>query len=224
MYNRVLKYSTFFFLVFVIYTLTSKEICAKSTANDPLNKPSVWKKIQDNPGDDLLWSAYIGKPWCTMTIFDKNNIAKWKKEVHSNMVAQNQRPASEINAEKHKEAAATAEFWDGELTQEQVAANEKIKQNKELQAYFKSMEQSMMSEPDYIEELKRNLITNFVIIDESYREEFETLGIAYKSYYDVHPNGKYPPEKWVEEKGRELRSFKRKQFEEMKGEMMSAAK
>ncbi|MEH0158179.1 hypothetical protein V6R21_29195 [Limibacter armeniacum] len=207
-------------LMLVITLLVDLQAFA-SVISDPLEKPQLWQKLKEAPTDSLLWSSYIGKPWVAMTIQEKEKVEEWKSQLTEELISN----SKEVYAGETKAKAVddSPEAWEGMPSQEQITASEQIQIGKELKEHFKAIESAMLSEPDYIAELKRNLTVNFVILDATYREEFEAYGVNYRGYYEVYPEGNYPQEKWIAEKSSQLRLYKKSEFEKMKAEMLRTA-
>ncbi|NME67662.1 hypothetical protein [Flammeovirga aprica] len=217
-----MKIKNTFYLLLAFTTLS-----VNAYANDPLNKPKVWSLLQETPTDMSLWAAYVGKSWVCMNIAEKENIKSWKQMLGSSApLAQNEQHMR-ISAEQQKQLetevhAADDAFWEGEELQEQVTANEILQERQELKQHFEEMEQKMVQTPSAITQLSRNLRENFILIDDEFRMEFESLGLEYTGYWDKYPEGKYSPEKWVHERNIELKNLKKQQFEKIKSSMLAS--
>ncbi|KXX68562.1 hypothetical protein [Flammeovirga sp. SJP92] len=197
-------------------------------ANDPLNKPKVWSLLQETPTDMSLWAAYLGKSWVCMNITEKENIKNWKQMLGSSAPLAKSEQHIRISTEQQKQIQEEVfhdehEFWEGEELQSQVTANEILQEKQELKQHFEEMEQKMVQTPSAITSLSRNLRENFILIDDEFRMEFESLGLEYVGYWDKYPNGKYSPEKWVHERSMELKNLKKQQFEKIKSSMLASA-
>ena len=203
----------------LLYALLVVSLCSLSWRevddnSDPLSKPTVWQKLTQSPSDSSLWSLYVGKPWVCMTYDEKENIGKWKdllrKEVKS------------TQKDKTIDPNSVDEFWGtSKEAEQQVAQAAAAKERKEIMDYLYQLEQVMVQEPSFLTELKTNVGQNFVIIEDTYREEFMALGIEYKDYKSTYPNGGFPKQRWVAERGKELQSLKRKEFEKIKSQMLA---
>lgn len=194
-------------------------LAAATAQSDPLKKPALWSKLQQAPQDSTLWSAYVGKPWVCMNYEEKNNVGKWRGSLGggaAQLAKQKAKPALQQKAPDVDPA-----FWDNTEDQKAIEVREKLSREKELADHFKKMEETVLQEPDFIVELKRNPTANFVIIEDTYKEEFEMLGAAYVEYTSKHPDGKYPKDKWLDEKANELRALKLRDFEKRKIKMLS---
>lgn len=194
-----------------IFTISWREIDENS---DPLSKPTVWQKLTHSPSDSSLWSLYIGKPWVCMTYSEKEKISQWiemlRKEVKATQKETNIDPEN------------VDDFWGtNKQAEAQVAQAAAQKEKKEIMDYLYQLEQVMVEEPSFLVELKTNIGQNFIIIEDTYREEFMALGIEYKDYNSSHPNDNFPKERWVAEKGKELQAMKRKEFEKIKSQMLA---
>ncbi|MBD0399854.1 hypothetical protein [Flammeovirga sp. EKP202] len=213
-----IKNTFYLLLAFTFLTLNAY-------ANDPLNKPKVWSLLQETPTDMSLWAAYVGKSWVCMNISEKENIKSWKQMLGpSGPLAQAEQHNRPSNEQLQKEVfAANDEFWGGEELQTQVTANEILLEKQELRQHFEEMEQQMVQTPSAITTLARNLRENFILIDDEFRMEFESLGLEYVGYWDKYPQGKYSPEKWVQERSMELKHLKKQQFEKIKSSMLASA-
>jgi hypothetical protein len=71
----------------------------------------------------------------------------------------------------------------------------------------------IMEEPQEIEELKVNITTNFIILEDKFKEVFESLGMTYRYYHEVHPEGDYSELKWIEEQELRIKLVKKQQVE-----------
>ncbi|NLR93097.1 hypothetical protein [Flammeovirga agarivorans] len=200
-----------------------------SAGNDPMKKPKVWKMLQESPNDNALWAAYLGKSWICMTIHEKENIEKWRGTLKTG--TSNSTPSTGVHIaltpELQKEIdeqvfSETDEFWEGEALQSDVTQQETVKEQEALKAHFVEMEQRMVMVPPAITRLSRNLRENFVLIEDEFAIEYEALGLSYESYWDIYPNGKYSPEKWVYEHNMELKKLKKVEFEKIKHSMLAS--
>ncbi|OHX67006.1 hypothetical protein [Flammeovirga pacifica] len=215
-------------IIFLLVIASSYNVNA---GNDPLKKPKVWEMLKESPSDEGLWAAYVGKSWVCMTIHEKEQIEKWQAEIEASRPA----PTKNLNPEVH--VAMTAElkkeietqvfaeddeFWEDEVMQSSVSQQEQVKIEAELQEHFEALEEKMVQTPSMINILSRDLRKNFILIEDEFDMEYESLGKVYTSYWEKHPNGKYSPEKWVYEKKLELKSFKKEEFEKIKSSMIAS--
>jgi len=197
-------------LVTALFMISWNEIPQQS---DPLSKPTVWQKLTTSPSDSSLWALYVGKPWVCMTIVEKEKIDKWQSELRIEVRA-NQK-STEINPEN------ADKFWETEKEGPGPAELAAAEERREVVTYLKQLEEVMVEEPSFLSELKTNVGQNFIIIEDTYREEFMALGKEYKDYQSSHPNGKFSKQQWVDQKGRELQELKRKEFEKIKSQMLA---
>lgn len=197
-------------------------------ADDPLNKPKVWILLQETPTDTSLWAAYVGKSWVCMTITEKENISNWKLLIKSSApIVQQTATHVTLTAEQQKEIheevfQESDEFWEDEILQTEVKENEILQEERELKQHFEEMEERMVQTPSVITMLARNLRENFILIDDEFRIEFESLGLEYTGYWEKYPKGDYSPERWVHERNLELKNLKKQEFEKIKSSMLAS--
>jgi hypothetical protein len=168
---------------------------------DFLNKPDLWKKITENYNDSLAWSSYVGVPWACMSLSERKQI-------------QNIREAFRKESSKVTKLTNTSptdnNFWeDGGNSNTNQSAEMAAK---EKAAYNNQLENVISEEPPIIADLKKNLNQNFVLIEDTFKDEFEMFGGNYEYYSKVHPDKKYSQELWVSEKSKELKELKRKKY------------
>jgi hypothetical protein len=206
----------------LMLVLLGVECASAQTAapiNDPLKKPAVWALLRGAPADSMLWARYIGKPWAVLTKKESDDLYHWREsllEVIGEIVVRqkndrvdwSERPKPETNA-------------NGQVKLDDVA-EEKIKVDKEVADYIKHLEQTMVQESVTLKSLKANAMTNFVIIEEAYEEEFKKLGVEYIPYAKLYPKGGYSKQQWLEDKERQLKELKSKKFEETKQAILRA--
>ncbi|GAA4830118.1 hypothetical protein [Algivirga pacifica] len=183
--------------------------------HDPLNKPELWEKLQLDPTNSMLWSAYVGKAWVSMTINEKEQIKKWKSMLKKQMLE-----GDAILLDEEVVIVGPAAEWDNIPSQEELDRKAQEEEAQAVQRYFQQMEQMMLEEPSFMRSLKQNIRLNFVLLDQSYEEAIEAYGVEYKSYFELYPNGEYPLEKWVQEKSDLLQQLKKEEFERFKNEML----
>ncbi len=179
---------------------------SQNAVNDVLGKPAVWKNLLASPQDSVLWVQYVGKPWVCMSRKDINNVKKIR-----NRLLQYRQPQTiqeEVNVRDDR-------FWILDA-QDSKAASEVEILSKEQQNYLHQLETNMLQEPGDLPDLKQNIAENFVILEDTYQDAFDEMGIEYKSYALIHPDGKYSQELWIKEKSRELKELKVKKLNQMK--------
>lgn len=181
--------------------------------NDPLGKPNIWESLTQSPLDSVLWTMYLGKPWVSMTYTEKEQIGKWKLNLKQTITE------TEVFV-----TVDNAELWESvpsiSVNESKRQGEEKIQQSQ----YLTQLETMMLEEPDVLSMLKSNIKANFVVIEATYEEEFGDLGVQYTYYHNKYPNGDYNQDTWVREKSLELKELKRKEFQKLKNQLMSADK
>lgn len=181
--------------------------------NDPLGKPNIWESLTQSPLDSVLWTMYLGKPWVSMTYTEKEQIGKWKLNLKQTITE------TEVFV-----TVDNAELWESvpsiSVNESKRQGEEKIQQSQ----YLTQLETMMLEEPDVLSMLKSNIKANFVVIEATYEEEFGDLGVQYTYYHNKYPNGDYNQDTWVREKSLELKELKRKEFQKLKTQLMSADK
>ena len=201
----------FIIISVMVFCLLSFLPTQGQSIQDPLKKPRVWAMIMDAPESRISWVKYMGKPWSTLSEKEKKQIEVWKNKIQNLVDEANN--AAIINTDE--------DVFAGFDNTEAAKAHKEVVEKEELNkaTFFASYEKAMIEESQLLVGLKRNIIANFIIIDDTYREEFEAIGIAYQTYDKVHPENKYNKETWVVEKEKELIEFKKKQLEELKKSM-----
>ena len=69
------------FLVGLFLCLSIGTQVSHAQADDPLNKPSIWAALVDNPQNNGLWSKYFGKDLFDLTKEEGVNFKTWRSEL-----------------------------------------------------------------------------------------------------------------------------------------------
>ncbi len=208
---RLLYFACFMLLLTGSNVLAQDTATEESPLNDPLNKPNIWSSLAQSPLDSVLWTMYLGKPWVSMTYQEKENIDSWKQFLREQLGGVAVEEPSSVD---------DAELWD-DVPAVQVVESKRQAEEKMAQAqYLSQLESMMLSEPRFLSDLKSNVKANFIVIEDTYKEEFDQLGVDYEYYYNKYPNGNYSQDLWVKEKSEELRRLKMKEFEKIKMQLV----
>lgn len=180
-------------------------------ADDPLGKPAVWTKLQKSPVDSVLWAQYFGKPWICMNSNELSDLKSWREELLTLFEVEHKNEGDAVKWDDPKEHVnGKLEYVDHEIEAE------KERLNQEMRVYVQELKTYMVEESSTLKRLKKNILVNFVMIEEVYEEEFNKLGVDYVWYEDKYPKGKYNKQTWVQEKEEELRKLKELEFEKKK--------
>lgn len=196
-----------FLCVFVLGFASFQEVKA---TDDPLGKPHIWIKLQKSPVDSVLWAQYFGKPWVAMSETELTDLISWRKELLNIFEVEHIDDANVDWDDPKEHLNGKLEFVDHEIEAE------KIRLEKEMTVYVKELKTFIVEESTTMKRLKKNILLNFVVIEELYEEEFQKLGVTYVWYEDKYPKGRYNKQTWILEKEDELRQLKEKEFERRK--------
>ncbi|MCS6831969.1 MAG: hypothetical protein NZ521_00180 [Flammeovirgaceae bacterium] len=191
-----------FFKILLLTIITTNIYAQVALKGDFLGKPDLWKKVVENYNDSLAWSAYVGVPWACMTLSERKHIQQirdaFRKEIAKQTQLVDNSPTDNNFWEENNTTTNTNTF--AEMT-----AREKAFYNQQLESVINE-------EPPVLVDLKKNLNQNFLLIEDTLKDEFEMLGGKYEYYDKVHPDKKYSKELWVSEKTKELKELKRKKY------------
>lgn len=193
---------------------------ATASVDDPLKKPGIWNKVLNDPESDYAWAEYMGKGWACMSIEEKDKIKEWKKGVK----AKDNAPAKAAAQTAVTKSSAKEVNWAMPTAAQNAEENRKAQEAAEKAMFVNELEKTMTGESESLTQLKGNITTNFWIIDDMLKTEFEALGAAYTTYIAAHPDKKYSKEQWVQEKSIELKKLKRAEFEKMKQAIFTTTK
>ena len=140
-----------------------------------------------------------------------SDLKNWREELLTIFELEHTGEADAVNWEDPKEHVnGKLEFVDHEIEAE------KQRLDREMTVYVQELKSYIVEESTTMKRLKKNILVNFVMIEELYEEEFEKLGVSYIWYEDKYPKGRYNKQIWVQEKEEELRKLKEKEFEKKK--------
>lgn len=218
-------------LLITVCSLTCLAQADGNNIKDPLKKPDLWAKLEENPVDSALWVVYYGKEWKAMAKEDFAKITSWKQHLMLNILAQHEsvlgfviKPKTDeddffidddafteiMNSLKGTDAAAAnASASEHKVTKKQV---NKAQMRKELDG----IESIILGESKKLLELKKNVRANFSVIEDVYRTIFKEFNLEYVYYKVKYPNGKYPEMKWVEDQEKKLQKLKQDQIAELR--------
>jgi hypothetical protein len=170
--------------------------------------------LETAPRDSALWASYMGKPWIIMSITEKEQIGTWMENLLNNR--------GDVMEEKEELVASNSNddnIWHFKEVEQEIKAHEEEELHKEQIAYIKDLEEISIIEPTEIVELKANIRQNFVILDDLYAEQFEALGLPYKTYAETFPRGNYSKETWLKEKEEQLKQVKMRKLTALRRQM-----
>ncbi len=179
-------------------------------SKDPLGKPKLWSTLQKNASNQAVWSAYVGKPWVSLTLQEKEQINQWKELLKGNYETFGK--------------VRLSEEWNVEEQQKLMEEEQKMELIQKQESYFTQLSQTFTQLPEHIADLRQNTAANFVIIEEAYKDEFEALGLSYTTYRSAHPKGEYSKEQWLKDVESKLLEKKQAQFKSVKEEIAAAWK
>ncbi len=77
------------------------------------------------------------------------------------------------------------------------------------------VEAIILSERQDLNELKGNILENFVIIEDIYSDIFDEYKVEYTYYNEAHPDGTYSKTKWVEDHEAKLKKLRDDQIKKL---------
>jgi hypothetical protein len=183
---------------------------------DPMGKPVIWKKLMDNPTDSTLWTQYMGKGWSEMNVREKDKINDWKQELMLRSLASNEAVIGFVITEDASDGFFIDEAAFREFERQIAAAKQGSGPATISFADMQGLEAVVMPEREGMNELKQNIVENFVIIEDMYKEIYEEQGLTYTYYSEKHPDGKYNQVRWIEDIEADLRKIKEKQLKQLR--------
>ncbi len=200
-------------LILGLFFCSSLRVWAQNTGDDPLNKPQIWAELVESPLDESLWGRYLAKAYVCMSAREREMITSLKNE----LMRRKQNPA----IKPLTKADEVLLFESSSSNTKKSTLPSQLEQNqKQLKlAYISDIEKFIVREPLCLIKLKASPIENFWIIDDTYRSEFEALGIPYQSFKEVYPDGSGNKLAWIKLKERELISAKRELFEKIRSQV-----
>ncbi|MDW7690382.1 hypothetical protein R9C00_23520 [Flammeovirgaceae bacterium SG7u.111] len=210
------------YLTLALSFFSFQYLSAQDPVNDPLGKPDIWKLIKVDYQDTSLWASYVGTPWDQMTESTRSLILGWQAELAEFSFANGVTILAETTVEEDSESD---EFWG--IEEEEASSSNQMLEEIEVTAeeeqidYLRDLKDIMLFDSPEEEDLKANINQNFFIIEDLYTEEYAALGVKYVNYETVYPNFDYDQVQWVEDKAKELKMLKEKQFNEIKINMLA---
>ncbi|WP_157637851.1 hypothetical protein [Flexithrix dorotheae] len=93
--NKIKKVITLFVLIGCSHFMYG-QTASTETTNDPLSKPEIWSKLEENPYSDDLWSKYFGMDLFTLSKEDYINYNTWKAKLVAVKNAKNEERELEL--------------------------------------------------------------------------------------------------------------------------------
>ncbi|WP_020531506.1 hypothetical protein [Flexithrix dorotheae] len=222
-------YNIRFYLLLLITLNVFQAKAQETLLEDPLNKPNLWKKVVERYDDKKVWEEYYNKKWNDLSGLEEEQIIKLQNQIAIEQIAQEE-AIFDMGLEEAEEQVVVEEnfddeFWGGNSQQQSYVQEQKEEEERlrvEQVTYLQQLEQMMTAEPLEITEMKGNINANFDIIEDMFFEEYVAHGAEYTFYNTVYPRGNYSMEQWIEEKSKELRYLKKKEFEKLKGQLMAS--
>lgn len=178
---------------------TNAELTAPYTlVEDPMKKPAIWEKLKKNPHNLLVWESYIGKPWLSITNYERVEVklmrqALWVRlinnKIASTTVKQNEPPKEDFT---------------------------EVMRRPTVRTFIAELEELMLTESQEMEELKENPYENFFLIEEYYTDAFKEYGSSYVPYSQKYPQGGFSEARWIEEQDKTLKNLKKQKLEALK--------
>ena len=181
--------------------------------SDPYGNPTVWEKLKKDPNNRQLWSKYMKKKWSEMSAKDKRDVEAMKQQLYIEAIAEEE---SIIGLQEKKAPKASEVAFKGVAAPKTKPDRKKGETSGNEVKQLAHVEAIIMEQPVEIEDLKSSVATNFVILEDKFRETFEALGETYRYYHEVHPDGDYSELKWIEEKETQIRLLKQRRVEALR--------
>ena len=216
-----MKTNNFSIYFSVLFLLLSCCVCQVSFAQndewveDPLKKAEIWKQLKDNPVDAKLWSDYFGKALTDLSPKEKQQLSDWKQELMLKHLADNEAVVGFVVDIENSEDV----FIDEDAYSEIEKRIQEALKNGEMSvslADFTGIEAMIMLESNSVKELKRNILQNFVILEDLYSDRFDEYETKYTYYSETHPDGKYDFIKWIDEQDAKLHDLKMAEINQLK--------
>ena len=183
-----------FIVVSLLFSLS-----LSATDRDPFQKPFIWNELRDSYYDSSLWTQYVGKSWVFMTKRDKKIIDNSRNRIFM----KNSMNQSFINETMNS------------YREEEI----EIKRRKILN-YLDDFRNLLSSQLYIINKLRlEDPLENFYIIEDMYRDVFSSVGINYKNYYDMYPEGDYNITAWFNDKNKEIKKLHNVKLQEIQSKI-----
>lgn len=191
-----------------LFSFCSPAIFAQDSTfvEDPFNRSEIWQKLVENPNKKSIWTQYFGRPWVCFSALQREDAEKLRKA---------------LNRRKHekqltKVAADSAVLWES-VAEKKIDTQEEEAAKKSADArFYETLLQHIMPESKQVLDLKKNIIGNFVLLEDIYANEFAALGQQYVRYDTVHPDQKYSKVSWVKEQSDKLVELKNAHISDLK--------
>lgn len=201
--NKIMKLILRISLAFLLFFLAISQSSAQKS--DPYRKPEIWAKLLKDPNNRLLWTKYMKKRWSLMTKKDKADIEAMKQILYIESIADEE---SIIGVQKKSKSDEVFKAIALPKTKPDLQPNQVTTAEAKQLAHVEAI---ILEKPNEIEELKINITSNFVILEDKFKEVFADLGETYRYYHEVHPEGDYSELKWIEEQETKIKLIKEKQ-------------
>jgi hypothetical protein len=193
--------------LFICMLFFCANFVAQAQKSDPYGKPAIWEKLKKDPNNRTLWSQYLAKKWAKLSKKDKADVEAMKQLLYIESIAEEE---SIIGVQEKKKSE---EIFKGDVLPT-LAKDRKPNELTSAEAkQLAHVEAILLEQPAEIEELKVNITTNFIILEDKFKEVFESLGETYRYYHEVHPEGDYSELKWIEEQELKIKLIKKQQVE-----------
>ncbi len=196
-----------FFVILLCVVAISQSSAQKS---DPYRRPEIWAKLLKDPNNKLLWTKYMKKRWSLMSKKDKADVEAMKQILYIEAIADEESIIGVQQKSKSDELFAKIPV---PKTQPDLKPNQLTTDEAKQLVHVEAI---ILEKPAEIEELKINITTNFVILEDKLKEVFADLGETYRYYQEVHPEGDYSELKWIEEQETKIKLLKEKQAADFK--------
>jgi len=227
MKNRYISLLKAFCSVIFVCLLSQNLYAQEEAIDDPLNNPAIWQKLLQDHKNKALWEEYVGMKWSQLSDGQRRDVLKWQNYISIEIIAQREAVFDMNETEQTGQENTninSEEFWKKETNEEQDREIRELQEQREMEKniYLTKMEEALVAEPTILVELKDNIDANFLIIEDILWEEYEDLGAEYRFYEDVHPDGEYNKERWVDDRSKELRFMKMKLVEKRRAELAAS--
>jgi hypothetical protein len=198
----------------LLFLLVSFCLCMAATQgyaqkSDPYRKPQTWEKLKKDPNNRRLWSKYLNKKYSSFTKKDKAEIESMKQALYIEAVAEEEAIVGVQERNVSEEIFAGFPAPKVVVDKPNLITIAEVKQLGHAEAII-------LEQPSEIEELKTNITTNFIILEDKFKELFESMGQPYKYFHEVHPEGDYSELRWIEEQELKIKLLKKQEAENLR--------
>jgi len=160
---------------------------------DPLKYPEIWKKLQQNPIDSVLWVDYFGKNWKDFSTEETQNQQEWEQILILHWIVEYRPYLTNVS----QQYPLNEDYFS---TIRQIIHNE--------------LKNKALNQID-IADLRLDIEGNFLLIEDCYKQLSLQLNKKYKYYHEVYPNKEINTTEWVKLQDEKFRQLKQEQFKKI---------